>query len=160
MVVVCLCVCVCVCVCLCFLCSVFQNLLFEHSPRRIKWNMPRKAIFQDLDGSLRASKGSEPGYVMPYWAHNAISTCTYDAHTQQVFDDGLSCSPSVPFRRVAVWSIQPSFALNWKNMLVSVEGRQSSVGFLDKTNPNMGWVTTVPLSSVARLLLFRRRHQE
>ena len=130
---------------------VFQNLLFEHSPRRIKWNMPRKAIFQDLDGSLRASKGSEPGYVMPYWAHNAISTCTYDAHTQQVFDDGLSCSPSVPFRRVAVWSIQPSFALNWKNMLVSVEGRQSSVGFLDKTNPNMGWVTTVPLTKTVNI---------
>lgn len=81
----------------------FSGLYFdpETVPIRIRWQVPYREIFQDLDGSLT---GLGPNsFATPYYIHNDQPECR---NVSDIYD-GLICNSSVQVRRIAFWDWSP-----------------------------------------------------
>jgi len=88
----------------------FSGLTFTNADKRINYQVPWRAIYYDIDGSL-TNKG-EKSWATPYWLHNDWSdACERDPRQYSsaarspsaAVDTGLVCTSAVQVRRVA-WS--------------------------------------------------------
>lgn len=82
----------------------FEGLWFDDATvdRKIRYQAPRKAIFQDLDGSL-TGKGPN-SWATVYYKHHDQPECDQDLDVM----DGVMCDSTVQIRRVAFHAASPS----------------------------------------------------
>ena len=83
--------------------SYFEQIFSDGTETmKVKWNIPRTAIFRDMDGSLTGISG--PRWVTPYYPHLLVPECNRNPK----WDDGVICNDSVQVRRVFVSDASPN----------------------------------------------------
>jgi len=81
----------------------FSRLHFDAAtvPRRIRWQVPYRGIFLDLDGSL--TELGPNTWATPYKNMNEQPECTVDLDVY----DGIICDDTVQVRRVVFYNYKP-----------------------------------------------------
>jgi hypothetical protein len=129
----------------------FKRIFSDNSQNKnIRWNMPKRDIYRDLDGTLSGSTGA--AWVTPFWQHNFVKECKRDADLK--YDDALICDDTVQLRRVAFNQLTPSntfvgqplkilrLASNLESISISQmmdTSQFSNIPFKEKKDPNFGW---------------------
>lgn len=132
----------------------FQNLTFDSTvPRKIRFGLPWRAIFYDLDGTL-TGKGAG-SYATFFRETHLVPECE---HKQDEYD-GVVCTNAVQVRRLAFHSAKKSGefdgmalkAIIWDDSViggmdnVTLEAYKANLSnyatfdFKKKQDPGMGW---------------------
>ena len=80
----------------------WQGITFINSTKKVKWTVPYKQIFWDLDGSIT---GTPNGWITPYYHWNDwTGPCT---HQGAAYDNGIVCDNTTAVRRLQIDQLQP-----------------------------------------------------
>lgn len=114
----------------------WSGLYFDPAtvPRKIRYQIPYRDIFFDVDGSLT---GMGPGsWATPYFLHNDQPECAYLADAY----DGLICDSSIQLRRIVFYNYYPAYfagqplkILKWDDSLLSAMSPTAISAYVNDT---------------------------